>query len=298
MPAGMQRILVTGANKGIGLAIVESVLEQAPDASVLLGSRDAARGAAALERLVAENPAWQGRVAVVPLDVSSDASVRAAAAETAEHHGRRPAPLSGIVNNAGIGGEYALRDMLEVNVHGLRRVCEAFIPLLEPDGGRIVNVTSAAGPMFVEKCSSRWRSLLTDEAVEWSALSTFMQTALEADAPDAAGALTEPGNAYGLSKACANAYTLLLAREHPRLVINACTPGFIETDMTRPFAVARGKAPREMGMKSPREGAIAPCFLLFGESVGRGYFYGSDARRSPLDRYRAPGTPAYDDASS
>ena len=37
-------IVVTGANKGIGLAIVETLLQQLPEAVVLLGSRDASRG--------------------------------------------------------------------------------------------------------------------------------------------------------------------------------------------------------------------------------------------------------------
>ena len=41
---GKKVILVTGANKGIGLAIVETLLQQLPDAVVLLGSRDASRG--------------------------------------------------------------------------------------------------------------------------------------------------------------------------------------------------------------------------------------------------------------
>ena len=101
------------------------------------------------------------------------------------------------------------------------------------------------------------------------------------------------GAPYGLSKACTNTYTLLLAREHPRLRINACTPGFIETDMTRRMAESQGKSPAELGMKPPSAGAKAPMFLLFGEPEGNGRYYGSDAQRSPLDRYRAPGSPPY-----
>jgi carbonyl reductase 1 len=33
--------------------------------------------------------------------------------------------------------------------------------------------------------------------------------------------------------------------------------------------------------------------LLFDELEGNGRCYGSDAKRSPLDRYRAPGSPPY-----
>ena len=44
---GKKVIVVTGANKGIGLAIVETLLQQLPEAVVLLGSRDASRGLSA-----------------------------------------------------------------------------------------------------------------------------------------------------------------------------------------------------------------------------------------------------------
>ena len=46
---------------------------------------------------------------------------------------------------------------------GIRRVSEAFVPLLQPQGGRIVNVTSAAGPMYVSKCTEAKKAFLDDE---------------------------------------------------------------------------------------------------------------------------------------
>ena len=101
------------------------------------------------------------------------------------------------------------------------------------------------------------------------------------------------GSAYGISKACTNAYSIYLARDNPKLTINACTPGFIETDLTRPMAEANSKTPAEMGMKSPEEGASASVFLLMGNPSGSGHYYGSDCVRSPLDRYRSPGDPPY-----
>jgi NAD(P)-dependent dehydrogenase (short-subunit alcohol dehydrogenase family) len=174
-------------------------------------------------------------------------------------------------------------------------VCEACLPLLDPSSGRIVNVTSASGPSFVARCSEERRRFFTDPRTDWPALVALMDECLglgeDAEAFAARG--LGDGDAYGLSKACANTYTQHLALEHPRLRINACTPGFIETDMTRPYAEARGESPTAMGMKPPAEGARCPLFLLFGEPEGNGRFYGSDAKRSPLDRYRSPGSPAY-----
>ena len=76
-----KRVLVTGANKGIGLAVVERILREQGDAEVLLGARDAARGEAARQALLAKDGAWAPRLAVLRLDVTDAASVADAAAE-------------------------------------------------------------------------------------------------------------------------------------------------------------------------------------------------------------------------
>ncbi|MCP4384440.1 MAG: SDR family NAD(P)-dependent oxidoreductase [Hyphomicrobiales bacterium] len=289
----MRRILVTGANKGIGFAIAERILEEAEDTSVFLGSRDPDRGEAAAERL---RQAWadgNDRVQVVEVDVASDESVDRAAHKVRDACGSDQ--LYGIVNNAGIGlGSNNLRSVLNVNARGIQRICSAFIPLLA-DGGRIVNVTSAAGPNFVSTCSPEQRAFLTRPDVTWSEIDAMMNecVAIAGDTEAFSSRGLGDGSPYGLSKALANAYTLHLARECPQFIINACTPGFIATDMTLQHEGRRGKTPEEMGMKQPREGAKSAMFLLFGEPEGSGHYYGSDAKRSPLDRYRAPGTPPY-----
>jgi NAD(P)-dependent dehydrogenase (short-subunit alcohol dehydrogenase family) len=161
--------------------------------------------------------------------------------------------------------------------------------------GRIVNVTSAAGPSFVATCSPERQRFFLDAQMTWPRLRAFIDECLgmEGDAAAFAAKGLADGSAYGLSKACANTYTMIVAREHPGLRVNACTPGFIETDMTRHFAKSQGKSPAELGMKTPADGARAPMHLLFGSLEGNGHFYGSDAKRSPLDRYRAPGSPEY-----
>ena len=46
-------------------------------------------------------------------------------------------------------------------------------------------------------------------------------------------------------------------------------------------------------MKAPEFGTLSTLFLLLGNPQGSGDYYGSDAKRSPLDRYRAPGSPEY-----
>merc|ERR1712216_12486 len=213
------------------------------------------------------------------MDTSSDASVATAAKRVRKASGG-PRPLFGVVNNAGIGFSNSIGDTLAVNAYGPKRVCDAFLPLIRRPSGRIVNVSSASGPCFIEdNASAAHKKLLTDKKVTWKQLDSAMQAATSvkkiAKIDKTKVFVDEP---YGFSKACLNAYTRMLARLHPNLRINSCTPGFIKTDLTR-----------GMGAKKlPDEGTKAILFCLLGEPKGNGRYYGSDAVRSPLDRYRGP----------
>ncbi len=85
MTKAQKRVLVTGANKGIGRATVAAVLSARDDTTVLLGSRDERRGDEARAALLADNPQWAERIEALQIDVSDDESVAAAA----EREGRR-----------------------------------------------------------------------------------------------------------------------------------------------------------------------------------------------------------------
>ena len=292
----MKRVLITGANKGIGLATVKKLLESYSDAYVLLGSRDFKKGKQALENLLKSNPEFKDRVNVIQIDVEQDHSVNLAADKVVETFGKTPGALYGIVNNAGIGSSFdSLEKILQVNTYGPKRVCDAFIHLLDSSHGRIVNVTSASGATFVSRSSDETKKLLTNPAVTWTEIKDYMDKCVNASKNNDifSDNGSNIGSAYGLSKACTNAYTIFFARQHPNLKVNACTPGFIETDMTIPMAVSGGKTPAEMGMKPPEEGTSASVFLLMGNPEGSGHYYGSDCLRSPIDRYRSPGDPPY-----
>ena len=290
----MRRILVTGANKGIGLAITIAILERDADTSVVLGSRSLERGSAALASIVEAHPEWASRLQLLELDVSSGPSVERAAAELKASFVGEQTPLLGIVNNAGVAlGSNELQAMFNVNVFGIHRVCQAFMSLLDSGSGRIVNITSASGPNFVSGCSQERQEFLTDRNIEWSTLQGFMEDCVNTgDGLLATIGLTD-GEDYGLTKACANSYTMWFARENPQFHVNACTPGWIETDMTRPGAESGGKTGAELGMSPPSEGTRSAMYLMFDDPEGNGRYYGSDAVRSPLDRYRAPGSPPF-----
>ena len=86
--------LVTGANKGLGRETVRRLAALGWD--VFLAARDTERGSAAVAELAEEGL----EVRFVPLDVTSEESVAAAADTVKREVGR----LDVLVNNAGVGG--------------------------------------------------------------------------------------------------------------------------------------------------------------------------------------------------
>jgi NAD(P)-dependent dehydrogenase (short-subunit alcohol dehydrogenase family) len=133
--------LVTGANRGIGRALVEALVERGA-ARVWAGTRRED----ALAELRAKYPR---RVETLALDVTSDADVTAAAA--------RAGDVSLLVNNAGVASlqgasvtdpEWlrAGRREIDVNLFGSLVVSQAFAPVLRRNGGgALVNIVSVAG---------------------------------------------------------------------------------------------------------------------------------------------------------
>ena len=102
MAAALRKVLVTGANKGIGKRIATKLLTDIDDSFVYLGARDAGRGAAAVADILAEHPEAAGRLELLELDTESDASVKAAAEKVDS--------LWGLCNNAGVGFGRSIAD--------------------------------------------------------------------------------------------------------------------------------------------------------------------------------------------
>lgn len=139
--------LVTGANKGIGFETARNLGQKGY--RVYLGARDKTRGEAAVKNLQNEKL----DVHFLQLDVTSDASVRAAAAKLTSDEG----VLDILINNAGVylmgkdgpastTAVETLIETYEVNVFGPMRVTQAFVPLLKKsENASIVMVSSALG---------------------------------------------------------------------------------------------------------------------------------------------------------
>jgi NAD(P)-dependent dehydrogenase (short-subunit alcohol dehydrogenase family) len=116
-------VMITGANRGIGRALVNEALRRGAK-RVYAGTRTA---------LEHDDP----RVTPVALDVTSAAEVERAAGEVDT--------LDVLINNAGIAiyddlsNPDTIAQHLAVNLFGTLRVTRAFLPLLRRSGGAIVN---------------------------------------------------------------------------------------------------------------------------------------------------------------
>jgi NAD(P)-dependent dehydrogenase (short-subunit alcohol dehydrogenase family) len=133
-------VLVTGANRGLGRALVEELLARGAR-KVYAGARDPRQ----LEALVRST---ERRVVPLALDVTDAASLAAAAAAAAD--------VQILLNNAGVLASYnvltataeEMRHDFDVNFHGTLAATKAFLPALEraarEGGARVVNVLSIA----------------------------------------------------------------------------------------------------------------------------------------------------------
>ena len=193
--------MITGANRGIGLALTSELLKGGH--RVLATARKPEK-ATELKELCRE---YGEALDVLGMDVNSDESVKAVAA--------RVEALDVLVNNAAVFPEEGdesifemklehFREAFETNVIGVVRVTRAFVPALEKGKNpRIVNISSGAGSV--------------------------------------AGKDDYGYYAYAASKAALNMVTRGLAAEfQPRgICVVAMTPGWVKTEMGGPNAPLR-----------------------------------------------------------
>lgn len=199
----MKSVLITGANRSIGLEIVKQLSKKG--LFVYLGSRDLEKGKAAVTEL---NEKGFENIQAIEIDVTNSDSILAAKKIVENEQGK----LDILINNAGILGtnpqqasDTSIADIQKVfdtNFFGVINVTQAFLELLKKsESPRISNITSGLGSL----------TLHSDPDWKYYGVKT-------------AG--------YGTSKAALNAYTITLAYELKELPfkVNAIDPGYTATD--------------------------------------------------------------------
>lgn len=209
----MKKVLITGANKGIGFELTRQLAQKGY--FVYLASRSMANGRQAAKELSGEGIE---NVTVIQLDVTDQDSVDAARMEI----GRQTDVLDILINNAGINGIAFDGDkpimhtatgtgidifkmVYDINVFGVVRVTQAFLDLLKKSPEpRIVNVSSSQGSLILH----------SDPGYKY---------------------YERKGVVYQSSKAALNMYTINLAFElrNTNFKVNAVSPPSTATDFNR-----------------------------------------------------------------
>ena len=229
-PSGSRRVLVTGASRGLGLAIAENLLSA--------GYRVVGLSRSPSDRvrvLLASHP---DQFIFEPLDLGETDQIQPFAARIQRAHGR----FYGLVNNAGIGLEGVLATMhekdiarvLQVNLVAPTLLCKYF-----------------SRGMIVNRCGSIVNVASIIASTGFSGLSV-----------------------YGASKAGLIGLTKSLSRELGKVGVrvNAISPGYMETEMTRGLVGDKLESIRRRSpfqrFPSTVEVANAVRFLLSEEAAG------------------------------
>eukprot|EP00743_Colponemidia_sp_Colp-15_P003890 GILK01004198.1.p1 GENE.GILK01004198.1~~GILK01004198.1.p1 ORF type:complete len:293 (-),score=48.78 GILK01004198.1:147-977(-) len=242
--------LVTGANKGIGFAIVNNLLRTS-QLTVILTSRNEDLGAQAIQQLKDLNPHSEQRLKYHQLDLTDKASIQRVATFLKDLYGG----LDVLINNAGMAfkgdafDSHVVETTIRTNFYGTMDVCDALLPLIR-EGGRVVNVGSTAGLLKIVRPPLRDQFLKED--LSRAELVQLIQKFVSDVAAGTHTAAGWPTAAYGMSKVAENIFTRILAREagRPDIKINVCCPGYVNTDMSS-----------HRGHLTPDQGAETPVFL-------------------------------------
>ena len=261
-----QTVVITGCSSGFGRDLAQNLARDGWRVAATMRAPDGknAEAAGALRQLAeAESLALR----VVDLDVTSDASVEAAAQAVLDEWGAPDA----VVNNAGqmFGGiteAFSANEMarqLDVNVVGVHRVLRAFLPAMRAAGrGLVVNVSSTAGrcalPFFGVYHASKWalegytQALSLELAqtgvdaviVEPGPFTTSLFPSMTAPADADGRTATYPDPVTGAFEAMGADFQAMLQNPEtptdPALVVEAMADLLAMTPGTRPFRTVVG----------------------------------------------------------
>ncbi|XP_040836727.1 carbonyl reductase [NADPH] 1 [Ochotona curzoniae] len=254
MSSGRRVALVTGANKGVGFAIARDLCRRF-SGDVVLTARDESRGQAAVQQLQAEglSPRFH------QLDITDLQSIRTLRDFLKKEYGG----LDVLINNAGIAFKtwdttpfhVQAEVTMKTNFYGTRDVCAELLPLMKPQG-RVVNVSSMESLRALRTCSPELQQKFRSETITEEELVGLMNKFVEDTKNGVHKKEGWPNTAYGVTKIGVTVLSRIQARKlneqrkADKILLNACCPGWVRTDMAGPTAP-----------KSPEEGAETPMYL-------------------------------------
>nr|BAA19008.1 non-inducible carbony reductase [Rattus norvegicus] len=245
--------LVTGANKGIGFAIMHDLCHKFLG-DVVLTARDKSQGHKAVQQLQTEGLSQRFH----QLDIDNPQSIRALRDFLLkEYRG-----LDVLVNNAGIAFKVVdptpfhiqAEVTMKTNVFDAQDVCKELLPIINPQG-RVVNVSSSLSLWALKNCSPELQQKFHSETITEEVLVELMNKFVE-DAKKRVHAKEGwPNSAYRVPKIDVTVLSRIHARRlnekrGDKILLNACCPGWVRTNMAGPKAT-----------KSTEEGAETPVYL-------------------------------------
>ena len=195
--------LITGANRGLGLAMSEKLAEMG--ITVIMACRSKEKGEQAAKPL--KNKGFN--VIVVQCDVEKTGDIESMHKEVSKEFDK----IDILINNAGVNSEAPdirienldvplFEKIMNINLRGTIVTCKKFIPMIKKsESGRIINFSSGLGELT----------------------------------PDRMG----PFPSYSISKTAVNMLTKFLAAElkNDNVIVNSVDPGWVKTDMGGPDAM-------------------------------------------------------------
>jgi carbonyl reductase 1 len=229
--------IVTGANQGLGLALVRGLCRTLGTGGVVyLTARDRKRGEQAVADLEAEGLSPRLEV----LDVRDGSSVTALAHAIAGRHSGVDILISSAAARISreVPSEQQVRAFVDTNNHGAVRMIKAFVPLLN-DGARFIVVASSFGTLA--SLDPRLHPRFDVAHMSLDDVTEVMDDYVDAVETGRAAAEWWPGWINPPSKVGQVAAVKVLARElageaaRRDILVNAACPGLVDTGASRPW---------------------------------------------------------------
>ena len=160
--------------------------------------------------------------------------------------------------------------LMRTNYFGAVAAIRSFLPLLDAQLGRVVNVVSDAAAEYVASASDAAKAILTNAHVTSAEIESLIESESAAWGSDAQ-------TAYALSRAALMSYTMVIAREYPNLTTISCSKPIDGMPADTPAAT----------FKCLRDG------ILDDSIPGHGWHYSWDGVRAPLDSARDESSPPF-----